>query len=296
MFIHFLDALRDGTSKHHREIRAKIVKEMNISDEDQHDMIPSGQSTRLANRVGWTRTHLSKAGLVQLNGKGYYQITDEGRELLKNPPSDLNLKFLDTIPAHKKWFRKPRKKKSSSPEQSDPSSEDQPPNERLEAAFDEIKHTLSKELGATLKQTDPYFFENVVVDLLTAMGYGGSKAEAGRVTKASGDGGIDGTIKEDRLGLDIIYIQAKRYQHTVPIAHIRDFAGALLGKRARKGVFITTSDFPQSALDFVGNIDQKIILIDGIRLTELMIEHNIGVSVRETIQIKAIDTDYFEDN
>lgn len=128
------------------------------------------------------------------------------------------------------------------------------------------------------------------------MGYGGSREEAAKVTKASGDGGIDGTINEDRLGLDIIYIQAKRYQNSVPIAHVRDFAGALLGKRARKGVFITTSDFPQSALEFVSNIDQKIILIDGLRLTELMIEHNIGVSTRQTIQVKTIDSDYFEES
>jgi restriction system protein len=294
MFLPFLKALSDGETRHHSEIRDTPVAVMKISEQDQEEMIPSGQSTRLANRVGWARTHLGKAGLIELKGGGNYQITEAGLKLSQSPPPKLNLKFLDTIPQHRKWFHAPKKDKPQLTSENS-LSRDTPPNELIEEAFGELNDTLANDLQERLLKTSPYRFEKIVIDLLFAMGYGGSREEAAKVTKASGDGGIDGTINEDRLGLDIIYVQAKRYQCSVPIAHVRDFAGALLGKRAKKGVFITTSDFPNSAREFVSHIDQKIILIDGIRLTELMIEHQVGVSIRQTLHIKSIDSDYFEE-
>jgi restriction system protein len=294
MFIHFLRSLADGEPKHTSDVQKHIVQALEISEEDQEDMIPSGQTTRLANRVGWARTHLNKAGLIQRVDWGIYKITDEGRKIVESPPEKLDLKFLDTIPRHKEWFHKPRRGPKTT--EANSATPDQPPNERIEEAFKEINDSLATELQDLMAKMDPFQFEQLVVDLLFAMGYGGSRAEAAKVTKKSNDEGIDGVINEDRLGLDTIYVQAKRWQNTVGRKEIQSFVGALAGKAANKGVFITTSSFAESATEYANTVAQKVILIDGDRLADLMIEHNIGVSTTRTLALKRVDSDYFAEN
>ena len=293
MFLPFLQCLADKETYHTRDIQEYIAKHFQLSEEDLRDMIPSGQTTRLANRVGWGRTHLNKAGLIEQVTRGNYRITEAGEKVVASPPENLNLKFLDTIPQHKEWFHAPKKNKAST--KTDENQEIAGPDERIEEAYLELNDSLASSLLDTMTVMDPFKFEQLVVDLLSAMGYGGSREEAARVTQKSNDGGIDGIINEDRLGLDVIYLQAKRYQASIGRKEIQSFVGALAGHQASKGVFITTSDFTKTATDYAATVTQKVILIDGIRLADLMIEHDIGVSTQHTLSIKRIDSDYFDD-
>jgi len=295
MFLPFLQFLADGQTRHMREIEKHIAETFSLTQEDINDMIPSGQSSRLKNRAGWGRTHLYKARLIEQVSRANYRISPEGKALVETPPQKLDLKFLDTIPEHKEWFHKPKKGK---PENAIIGAEQNAasPVERIETAFSELNETLSSDLLEMMGIMDPFKFEQLVVHLLFSMGYGGSREEAAQVTQKSNDGGIDGIINEDRLGLDVIYVQAKRWQNNIGRQEIQNFVGALAGKQANKGVFITTSDFVQNAIDFAGTVPQKVILINGTRLADLMIEHNIGVSTHRTIALKRIDTDYFEEN
>lgn len=293
MFLPYLQCLSDGKPRHNSDIRVFIEQALNVSQEDLEEMIPSGQSSKMANRVGWARTHLSKAGLTEQVERGVYRITEEGKKVLAAPPTIFDLKFLDTIPRHKAWFHAPKKSKPDVEKSVD--LEQEPPNERIEEAFEELNATLADSLLEAMSAMDPFRFEKLVIDLLFAMGYGGSRAEASMVTKKSNDEGIDGVINEDRLGLDVIYVQAKRWKNTIGRPEIQSFVGALAGKQAHKGVFITTSSFGPGAVDYVAMVSQKVILIDGPRLASLMIEHNIGVSTTRTIAIKRIDSDYFEE-
>jgi restriction system protein len=295
MFLPYLQCLADGKPRHNSEIREYIEKALQISKADLEEMVPSGQSTKVANRVGWARTHLSKAGLTAQVTRGVYRISDEGKKIITAPPLKIDLKFLDTIPRHKDWFHTP-KKAVDDKEMAD-ERQDEPPNERIEEAFEELNAALAGDLLDNMFAMNPYKFEKLVVDLLFSMGYGGSRSEAAQVTKKSNDEGIDGIINEDRLGLDVIYIQAKRYQKETIIGRkeIQSFVGALAGKQANKGVFITTSGFNKNAIDYAESISQKVILIDGARLAALMIEYNIGVSTDRTVEIKRLDSDYFED-
>jgi restriction system protein len=294
MFIHFLKCLEDGETRHTSVIREFVSEEMNLSDEDREEMIPSGQSTRLANRVGWARTHLRKAGLIEQIKRGHYRITDAGKELLVSPPENLNLNYLDTIPSHKNWLHASKKEKNETGTIGNQEAST-PPNERIEEAYKELNDELASSLLEAMATMDAYAFEQLVIDVLFAMGYGGSRKEAARVTKKSNDEGIDGVINEDRLGLDVIYVQAKRWQNTIGRKEIQSFVGALAGKQANKGVFITTSDYNRNAIEYADMVSQKIILIDGKRLADLMIEYQIGVSPVRNITIKRLDTDYFED-
>jgi len=230
-----------------------------------------------------------------------YQITPSGREYLKQhqgPITDQDLKNLDGYV--EAWKEASRKKQLATP--ADHSSKttlsQSTPDDLIDSAYTDLNQSLSEELLETMHDMDPYKFEQLVIDLLFAMGYGGSRAEAARVTQKSNDGGIDGIINEDRLGLDVIYIQAKRYQaeSTIGRKEIQSFVGALAGQQANKGVFITTSDFKKTAVEYAAAVTQKVILIGGQRLAELMIEHNIGVSTIRTISLKRLDSDYFEDN
>lgn len=293
IFLPFLQFLSDGETKHMREVQLHITDHFQLSDADRNDMIPSGQSSRLANRTGWGRTHLNKAGLIEQVTRGNYRITEEGRKIVASPPGKLNLKFLDTIPQHKEWFHAPKKNK---PETETEDSEDSAPEERIDNAHEELKSLLASDLKEHMASMDPFRFENLVVDLLSAMGYGGSNSGRARVTQKSNDEGIDGIINEDALGLDVIYIQAKRQQANVGRKEIQSFVGALAGKQANKGVFITTSDFASTAIDYADAVSQKVILINGQRLADLMITHNIGVSTQRTISLKRIDTDYFNED
>jgi len=295
MFLPYLQCLADGEPHSNREIEAFIINAMNLSKEDQEEVLPSGQSTKVANRVGWTRTHLNKAGLTERVDWGVYKISDEGKKLLANLPEKLDLKHLDTIPRHKAWFHAPKKPKPDGGKTLGGNSE-QPPNERIEEAFQEINENLASDLLERMSKMDPFKFEQLVIDLLFAMGYGGSREEAAKITQKTNDEGIDGIINEDRLGLDVIYVQAKRWQNPVGRKEIQSFVGALAGKQANKGVFITTSGFGETAVTYAKAVQQKVVLIDGQRLAELMIEHNIGVSNIRTISLKRVDSDYFEEN
>jgi restriction system protein len=294
MFLPFLQCLADGQPRHVSAIREFVEDYFQLSPEDREELIPSGQSTKAANRVGWARTHLSKAGLIERTEWGVYHITEAGRNLVANPPAQFDLRFLDTIPQHKEWFHASRSA-IDAPVADEAATATQPPNERIEEAFSQLNASLAAELLAHMLKMDPFRFEQLVVDLLFKMGYGGSREEAAKVTKKTGDEGIDGVINEDRLGLDVIYIQAKRWQGNVGRNEIEKFVGALAGKHAHKGVFITTSGFVQTAIDYARSIAQRVILIDGQRLAELMIEHGIGVTTTREIKLKRIDSDYFEE-
>jgi restriction system protein len=294
MFSPFLQFLADGKPHEMTEIREHIENYLGLSDEERGELIPSGSATRSANRVGWCRTHLAKAGLIEKMDWGIYRITEAGKKVVANPPSKFDLKFLDTIPKHQAWFHAPKKEIPARAETSP--DEAQPPNERIEEAFGQLNESLASDLRDHMAKMDPFRFEQLVVDLLFAMGYGGSREEAAKVTKKSNDEGIDGVINEDRLGLDVIYVQAKRWQNAVGRREIQSFVGALAGQQANKRVFITTGDFNQGAIDYAKAVSQKVILIHGARLAELMIEHNVGVSTVRTLSLKRIDSDYFEES
>lgn len=283
----------DGEEHKTRESINHLAEEFNLRDNERKEMLPSGKARLFDNRVGWATTYLKKAGLIEGTKRGIFRITERGKNVLSQNPVKINAEFLKQFDEFNKFLR-PGKKKYSKPDVV--VDEQEPlvnPEEALETSFQELQDNLSSELLQTIKDCSPEFFERLVIDVLIKMGYGGSRKEAGQAIGKTGDGGIDGIIKEDKLGLDIIYIQAKRWGNSVGRPEIQKFAGALQGQRARKGIFITTSYFSRNALDYVKNIDSKIILIDGQRLAELMIEHNVGVSSVITYEIKKIDTDYF---
>jgi restriction system protein len=245
--------------------------------------------------VGWARTYLKKAGLIISPKRGHFKISDRGLELLKKNPPEITAKFLMRYDEFVKF--KTIKKEKTTPSKSEliEDSTDQTPEELVENAYQKLRSELSKEVLDIVKTCSPVFFEKLVIDLLIKMGYGGSRKDAGQAMGKSGDGGIDGIIKEDKLGLDIIYLQAKRWENAVPIKEVRDFTGALASKKAKKGIFITTSTFPNSVYEFVGQVEYKIILIDGEHLADLMIDNNVGLSIINTYQVKALDSDYFEE-
>lgn len=255
--------------------------------------MPSGQSFAFGNRVGWARTYLKKAGLLKSTRRGHFAITDRGMQVAESPPDRIDNKFLDQF----QEFTEFRTVRIDDGEQASVLAaevdSDATPEEMLESAYGKLRKSLVGELLQTISECSPTFFERLVIDLLVAMGYGGSRREAGQAVGRSGDGGIDGIIKEDRLGLDIIYIQAKRWEATIGRPEIQKFAGALQGQRARKGIFITTSSFSRDAVEYAANIDSKIILIGGDQLANFMIDHNVGVSRFASYEVKRIDSDYF---
>ncbi|MCB0845662.1 MAG: restriction endonuclease [Bacteroidetes bacterium] len=290
-----LKHIADGKVYRFRDLIDELATEFKLSEEELKELLPSGQQPIFNNRVGWANTYMKKAGLIKSEKRGYLQITDLGQKVLSDNPQQINVGFLKQFQSFKE-FTDPRKNGTTKAQQIEEiTEEDQTPEEMLEYAHQKLTNDLSQELIETIKECSPGFFEKLVVDLLIAMGYGGSRVDAGRAIGKTNDGGIDGIIKEDKLGLDIIYIQAKRWENTVPTREVRDFAGALLAKKAKKGVFITTSDFPKSAIEFVNQIEPKLILIDGKRLGELLIEFNVGVSTQQTYTVKKIDSDYFEE-
>lgn len=260
-----------------------------LTEQERKELLPSGTSRVFDNRVGWARFYLVKAGLLDATRRGYFKISEQGREALSTNPQKIDRTFLMQFPD----FVEAMKRKKEKAKIEKPGSEEVTPEESLEAAYQELQGGLASDLIQNMRECSPAFFERLVVDLLVKMGYGGSRKEAGQAVGGTSDGGIDGIIKEDKLGLDIIYVQAKRWEANVGRPEIQKFAGALQGQRARKGIFITTSDFSKDALDYVKNIDTKIILIDGDQLAELMIDHNVGVSPSAIYEVKKIDSDYF---
>jgi restriction system protein len=283
-----------GDKKEHsiREAIEYIANIFNLSEEERREVLPSGQQYIIDNRVGWARTYLKKAGLLESTKRSYFKITDLGLEVLQKNPKEINVRFLEQFPQFIE-FRNLRKEKGE--EEKEEENLTQTPQELLEYGYQRIKKDLASELLNLVKKSSPRFFEKLVVDLLIKMGYGGSLKDAGEAIGQSGDGGIDGIIKEDKLGLDIIYIQAKRWENVVGSKEVRNFVGSLAGQKANKGVFITTSSFTREALDYVKTIPHKVILIDGETLAHLMIENDVGVFKITSYDIKKIDSDYFEE-
>jgi len=286
-----LQFVADGRTHRTRELLDGLAEQFDLTPEERKELLPSGAQPVFSNRLAWAKTYLKKAGLLKSEKRGTIVITERGKKVLADNPDRIDINYLDQFPEFLA-FRKGNTTNKDKNKREDTTG--QTPEEMLEYAHKKLNQELIQELLQAVMDSSPAFFEQLVVDLLLAMGYGGSRADAGRAIGQSNDGGVDGIIKEDKLGLDIIYIQAKRWENTVPTREVRDFAGALLGKKARKGVFITTSSFPQSALDYIKSIEPKIILIDGEQLGQYMVEHGVGVSTKQTFHVKQLDSDYFE--
>lgn len=282
----------DGQERSLAEARGELAAQLQLSDEDLVERLPSGQ-LRLANRVAWARFYLTEAGLLTATKRAHFAITDRGRAVLAERPTRIDSKYLERYPEFAQFRSRRRTEETSDDEQA--VSETTTPEEMFEQAHIKLRSTVAAELLARVRAASPQFFERLVVELLLSMGYGGSRREAGEAIGRSGDEGIDGTISEDRLGLDVIYLQAKRWQGTVGRPELQKFVGALHGKRARKGVFLTTGAFSTEARDYVAHIDPKVVLIDGELLAELMIDFDVGVSTTTTYLVKKIDSDYFEE-
>lgn len=295
--LQFAGVKKDETST--GEAIEALAKELGLTDEDLREILPSGIQSTFVNRVGWAATYMKKAGLLESTRRGFYKITLRGRELLKKQPKTINVKLLNQYPEFLE-FKQLKGTRSGDRENSSRTTIDvttATPSEVLEAAYENLRDELAAELLVRLKKSTPSFFERAVVELLVKMGYGGSRADAGKAIGKSGDGGIDGIIKEDKLGLDVVYIQAKRWDNN-PVGRpdIMQFAGALQAQRANKGIFITTSRFTEDARSYVSQIGSKIVLIDGDQLTNLMIEHDVGISTVSLYPVKRIDADYFDEN
>ncbi len=289
-----LKCLAGGQEMHVKAIREIIAKQFSVSESEQEIPIPSGGSKLFANRVAWAIAYLKMSALIDSAKRSYYKATVAGLQILAKPPAAISIRWL-------KENTDFEEKKESWPS-SQQTSQEQPieveprtPDELLDAGFEQIREELKHELLDMVKNSSPSFFEKLVLDLLLRMGYGADGENSGIVTGKSGDGGIDGLIKEDKLGLERIYIQAKKWENQVPGPEIQKFAGALQGRRAKKGVFITTSTFSKPAHDYVSSIDARIVLIDGQTLTDLMIAYDIGVSLKKNYAVKRIDSDYFTD-
>ena len=285
----------DGQDHRFREAVEALADEFSLSPEDRSELLPSGQQPLFTNRVGWANTYLKQAGLLESPRRGIFRITQRGHDLLKERPERIDISVLERYPEFIEFRgkRRPRRQGAQPQTASVPSSET--PEDALSSAYASLRAELESELLEEIGRASPAFFEHLVVDLLVKMGYGGSRQDAGRAIGRSGDGGIDGIINEDRLGLDVIYIQAKRWEATVGRPEIQKFAGALQGHRARKGVFISTSSFSRDALEYAGMIDTRVILIDGERLAKLMVDHGVGVSTVGTYEVKRVDSDYFSE-
>ena len=283
----------DGQEHSLRGTIAALAKEFDLTADELAEQLPSGLQAVFDNRVGWARTYLKKAGLLRAPRRGYAQITPRGLEVLAQEPDQIDVSFLMQFDEFAD-FRTRSEVKSDEKDVKE-TKEPRTPEEAIEAEYHRLREGLASELLDAIKQQPPGFFERLVIDLLVSMGYGGTRRDAGQAVGRSGDGGIDGTIKEDRLGLDVIYVQAKRWEGPVGSPDVQKFAGALAGQKAKKGVFLTTSTFSQAAREYAKLIDTKIVLIDGENLTQLMIDHGIGVTTTATYEIKRIDTDYFSE-
>lgn len=273
----------------------KLADQFELSEQERKELLPSGRQATLDNRVGWARTYMKKAGLLESKQRGYFKITSRGLEALQKDPQTINVKFLEQYPEFVE-FRTKRTvaDKPASPEEMQ-EDDAQTPEEAIEAAYQAIRNNLASDLIQQIMECSPSFFERMVVDLLVKMGYGGTRKDAGQAIGQSGDEGIDGIINEDRLGLDVIYIQAKRWKASVGRPEIQKFVGALQGQRAKKGIFITTSSFSKQAIDYTSMIESNVVLIDGETLAKLMIDNNVGVSSIAAYEVRRVDSDYFDE-
>ena len=289
----FLQLLGNGKAMPLKQIRISLSDYFELTDEEREKLLPSGRVSIIRNRVGWARTYLKKAGLITYVGRGICQITERGKQVLSESPEKIDVKYLDQFEEFRTFRAQSKAKTENGPITTEGTTST--PEESLEQAYEKLKAELSDEILEKILSCSPDFFEQLVVDLLVKMGYGGSRQNAGERLGQSGDGGIDGIIKEDKLGLDTIFLQAKRWQGSVGRPEIQKFVGALQGQRARKGVFITTSSFTPGASDYVKDIDTKVVLIDRHAMATLMMDLDVGVSATATYKLKRVDADYFED-
>lgn len=294
----FLKCLQDGQQHKLSELRSKLKKHFNLSEEDLLIRTAKGTKTQFEDRINWSRQYLRRALLIEIPSNGIYVITKRGSDYLVNHTA-LSINDLMQYPEYAAFnsSRRPILNQSNENISNSNGAElnNLTPTEQLEQAFDSIEKDLAADLLQKVKGQTPAFFEHLVVDLLVKMGYGGSFADSAKVTQLSNDEGIDGIIYEDKLGLDKIYIQAKRWNNQVGRPHIQQFAGALVGQNATKGVFITTSAYSGDAREYVKGLHQKIVLIDGQELAKFMIEYNVGVSTKKVYEVKRVDSDYFEE-
>jgi len=288
-----LKLISDGQEHSTNEINLELAKFFNLTQEEVNQYLPSGSQKIFSNRVAWAKAYLKMGDLIETTKRSYFKITESGKKIVKTNPSELNLKTLKTIPAFSERSVKTKEEEIIS--DTDSGQPKSTPEENLENSYIAIRKNLSQELLQKIKSCSPSFFENLVVELLVKMGYGGSIKDAGQSIGQSGDEGIDGIIKEDRLGLDVIYIQAKRWEGVVGRPEIQKFVGALAGQGAKKGVFITTAKFSNDARSYQPKNETKIALIDGEKLADLMIDFNLAVSTINTFEIKRLDNDYFEE-
>jgi len=290
-----LSLMSDQNERHVRDIIDHLADVFELSAEEKRTLLPSGKEMAFDNKVRWSRLHLSKAGLLESTRRGYSRITESGLGVLSQGPSKIDIKFLEGFPEYREWkktFSREAKEPAQEPEQ----ISEQTPEEAMEYGYQQLRDELRQQVLRAVAAVSPKFFERLVVELLVKMGYGGTVRDAAKVVGGASDEGIDGVIKEDRLGLDTIYVQAKRWQGVVGRPRLMEFVGALRGQKANKGVFITTSKFTNDAIDYVSKVDSRVVLIDGEQLAELMIDFHIGVSPFMTYEIQKLDSDYFSDD
>lgn len=288
----FLKRLSDGQVHSLQELRQVLADELQLTEEERTRQFPSGLQSIFYNRLGWARTYLKKAMLIEAITSGRFQITERGRKVLQTNPSRIDNRLLTQF-AEFKEFKSHYQVKADQTETEDSGEADKTPSEMIHSYYQELRNTLAEDLLQQISDRSPAFFEHLVLDLLLKMGYGGSREDAAQVVGKSGDEGIDGIIKEDRLGLDVIYVQAKRWKNSVGSPEIQGFIGALQLKGAHKGIFITTSTFTQAAKEIAARVGTRIVLIDGLQLAQLMIDYGVGVATETVYEIKRIDSDYF---
>jgi restriction system protein len=291
-----LQAAADGRAHRLTDFTEALADHFHLTTEEVTARPASGGALVFSNRLQWAKTYLTQAGLLEPVSRGVFRITEAGQQVLAEPPAKIDVKFLDRYPTFRDFMERSGRagKASGTAPVNTPIASNETPQDTMERAWTLLRGQVATELLDTVRRCTPAFFEQLVVDLLVAMGYGGSRADAGQSIGKTGDDGLDGIIKEDKLGLDAVYIQAKRWKESVGRPVVQAFAGSLEGVRARKGVFITTSTFTSDARAYVDRIEKRIVLIDGEMLAELMVEHAIGVDIARTYTVPRIDLDYFE--
>lgn len=289
-----LQLCSDGKEHSLRGAIDELGSQFGLRSEEMRELLPSGVQPIFYNRVGWAKTYMVKAGLLSVPRHGHFNITERGMSAVREKPDRIDVKYLGQFPGFIEFH--PGVKQGPYPPEQGTMVKEYTPEEKLEYAYQQLRDELAKALLQKVKGCSAAFFERLVVELLVAMGYGGSRRDAGATVGGGGDGGIDGIIKEDRLGLDRIYIQAKRWEGVVGRPEIQKFVGALQGQRARKGVFITTSSFTKEARDYAGNLESKVVLLDGEQLAIFMIDFNVGVSNVASYEVRRVDTDYFSED
>ncbi len=284
------------------DVRARVAEQLRLAASDLAELLPSGRQSTFANRIAWANIFMRRAGLISVVRRGIYELTAEGASVLGNRPSRIDMKYLESFPSYVNWRKRSLRSDDEDVGISGPADGAQEtistnPEEQIEQSHKELTATVEADLLDRLRAVTPAQFEQIIVDLLVAMGYGGGRSEMAKAVGRSGDNGVDGVVREDKLGLDVVYMQAKRYSPTNPVGagEVRDFIGALEGHRASKGVFVTTSTFPQSAHDYVARVSKRVVLIEGEELAALMVAHGVGVRVKTIYEVKELDDDYFSE-